>query len=59
MNQADARRRAKELSTDGTVAVAITGRPNANGDGYITGGYTSPDDVWIVVENRSGRLLDH
>ena len=50
MNQSEARQRAQTLSMEkGKIHVATTVRPNANGDGWIVGGWADKSSLWVVV----------
>ena len=53
-SQTDARRLAKEHG-----GIALTARPSTDGNNWILGGWTRPDDVWIVVTlDRKSVLFD-
>lgn len=52
MDQTQARRRAKTLG-----GIAVSARRKSNGDWQL-GGWTKPDDEWIVVSRDLSRVLD-
>jgi hypothetical protein len=58
MEQADARRRAKEISEKtGDIAVAVTVRQRKDGT-WMRGGWPSEDQTWAVIDHVTGHLIE-
>lgn len=58
MEQAQARKRARELSRElGRICVADTVKPGAHG-GWTRGGWPSPHQTWAVLDYETGHLIE-
>lgn len=56
MTQTEIRELAKRISAErGVIAVATTVRPTPNG--YVFGGWTSKEDIWVVREYGTDHIL--